>query len=164
LLDEMLTVFSAFSSEQPLARFLFISHDNPEVIRSAAAKKGIPDNKLIIKNADRSEIPGLLSICNWSMFFIKPSYSKKSSSPTKQGEVMAMGVPIICNAGVGDTDTIVNKYASGIVLESFTGEGLLKQVNNYSITSNDIRWGALDYFSLDKGAAAYTAIYRSVLN
>ena len=75
-----------------------------------------------------------------------------------------MGVPIICNAGVGDTDTIVKKYASGIVLESFTGEGLLAQLNNYKTEGNDIRAGALDYFSLDKGAATYTEVYRSVLN
>lgn len=164
LLDEMLDVFSGLSLEQPSARFLFISHDHPEMIRQAATKKGIPSGKVIIKNAVRSEIPGLLSICKWSLFFIKPSYSKKSSSPTKQGELMAMGIPIICNAGVGDTDAIVNKYASGIVLESFTGKGLLKQIHNYSTSSKHIRTGALDYFSLEKGASDYTALYQSILN
>lgn len=163
LLDEMLDVFSDLLIEQPSARFLFISHDDPEQIRQAAAKKGISDDKIIIKNAGRNEIPGLLSICRWSIFFIKPSYSKKSSSPTKQGELMAMGIPIICNAGVGDTDAIVNKYASGIVLESFTGRGLIKQLDSYGTSRGDIRAGALDYFSLEKGASVYTSIYRSVL-
>lgn len=164
LLDEMLDVFSDMLLEQPAARFLFISHDDPEPIRQAAAKKGIESDKILIKSAVRNEIPGLLSICHWSIFFIKPSFSKKSSSPTKQGELMAMGVPIICNAGVGDTDTIVEKYSSGIVLKSFTGKGLWQQIIDYSTNSHSIRDGALDYFSLEKGASAYIAVYRSVLN
>lgn len=164
LLDEMLNVFADLSMEQPLARFLFISHDKPEQIRQAAAKKGIPDHKIIIKNAARHEIPGLLSICRWSLFFIKPSYSKKSSSPTKQGELMAMGVPIICNAGVGDTDTIVNKYMSGIVLEQFNGQGLFQQLDSFNSSSKKIRAGAIDYFSLTKGASVYANVYRSVLS
>ena len=39
-----------------------------------------------------------------------------SSSPTKQGELMGMGIPIICNSGVGDVDLIVEKYQSGYVV------------------------------------------------
>jgi hypothetical protein len=50
-----------------------------------------------------------ISLFDTSIFFIRPTYSKKASSPTKQGEIMAMGIPLICNYGVGDTDEIVKK-------------------------------------------------------
>ena len=32
---------------------------------------------------------------------------------------MAMGIPVVCNKNVGDTDQLVQKYNSGFVLESF---------------------------------------------
>ncbi|MEI9956314.1 MAG: hypothetical protein WDM90_08440 [Ferruginibacter sp.] len=49
-------------------------------------------------------MPLLLSLSQFSVFFIKPCYSKQSSSPTKHGEIMAMGIPLITNSGVGDVE------------------------------------------------------------
>ena len=68
---------------------------------------GLAQNKLIVKQGKRYEVPVLLSFSNYALFFIKPCYSKISSSPTKHGEIMAMGIPVITNRGVGDVEEIV---------------------------------------------------------
>lgn len=165
MLDEMMDFFVEFQARYPNARFLFITHDEHLQIKNAAKDRNILD-KIIIQPAQRNEVSSLLSISALSIFFIRPTYSKISSSPTKQGEIMAMGIPIICNQGVGDTDTIVKNYASGISINHFKNEDYRQAIEEYSTTmfsKNDIRKGALDYFSLDKGVEAYLRIYKNCI-
>ena len=114
-----------------------------------------------MEESDRKEIPVKTRNWNLSVFFILPCYSKKSSSPTKQGELMGMGIPIICNSGVGDVDAIVDKYHSGIVVSSFNqfniDEMLENRFDKQKLSSN-----ALDYFSLSKGIESYHKIYVKI--
>ena len=84
--------------------------------------------------------------------------------PTKQGELMAMGIPLICNDGVGDTDMIVKKYKSGMVLEDLSEHG----IENFELDLSDFdktitKQGAKDYFGLDKGIASYAKIYGELI-
>jgi glycosyltransferase involved in cell wall biosynthesis len=92
-------------------------------------------------------------------------YSKKSSSPTKQGELMSMGVPVICNANIGDTDWVVDKYNSGLIVSSLDKDQYRKVIDKMfraKFISNDIRNGAVDYFSLENGVEKYAKIYASI--
>src|SRR5690348_4706195 len=115
LIDEMIRFFKIINDKIPATKFLFISPNEHETVMQAAHRFSLPANKIIVKQAARNEIPALLSFSKYSVFFIKPCYSKQSSSPTKHGETMAMGIPVITNDGVGDVANIVEKYQSGIV-------------------------------------------------
>jgi len=165
--SEMLRFCRRLSDKIPKARFLFISPHLHDVIASEAAKYGLPADKLIVKHGRRAEVPALLSLSNYSIFFIKPCYSKLSSSPTKHGEIMAMGIPVITNSGVGDVKEIVNKYHGGYVLDDFTDKTFDTVVNsilgNKSFDADEIRSGAKTFYSLEKAVEKYTAIYREIL-
>src|SRR6185437_2932087 len=100
------------------AKFLFISPNAKAEILRLANKFNLDEKKIIVKEATRKEVPALLSLSKFSAFFIRPCYSKQSSSPTKHGEIMAMGIPVITNAGVGDVGDIVTASNSGLVLDS----------------------------------------------
>lgn len=165
MLDEMLDFFKVFKSNFPQVRMLFITHDEHDRIRHAAEQRELSDS-IIIQPALRSEVSTILSLSTLSLFFIRATYSKISSSPTKQGEIMAMGIPIICNSGVGDTDMIVEKYKSGLVLTGFTSENyqaIIEQFNSAKFDKNEIRFGALEYFSLEKGLVSYLKIYNNLI-
>jgi glycosyltransferase involved in cell wall biosynthesis len=167
MLDEMLDFFKSYSSKSPQAKFFFITQDDHNLILTKAIERGIDANKLIFRKGQRHEIPTLLSLCNYSIFFINPTYSKKASSPTKQGELMAMGIPLICNAGVGDTDSIVDKYKSGVVCTHFTTdeyEHSIVKLLSIQFDTNQLRNGAIDYFSLDNGIKNYGLVYSKLLN
>jgi glycosyltransferase involved in cell wall biosynthesis len=167
MLEEMLDFFCFFKKQFPLSRFLFITHDEHEHIINTALIKGLSKNDLILRGAARSEVPALLSLTSYSLFFIRPTYSKAASSPTKQGELMAMGMPVICNAGVGDTDIIVNKFHSGVLVEQFTDddyERAIKAITSSVFNAGGIRAGALDYFALEKGVSKYQEIYKKLLS
>ena len=165
--SEMLRFCKRLSDKIPQARFLFISPHLHDVIASEAEKYGLPADKLIVKHGRRAEVPALLSLSNYSIFFIKPCYSKLSSSPTKHGEIMAMGIPVITNSGVGDVKEIVNKYHGGYVLDDFTDKAFDAVVDSILgkkiFDADEIHNGAIEFYSLEKAVEQYTAIYREIL-
>ena len=148
---------------KPEARFLIITTDKPSDILQKAEKLEIPSSKLIIKAAKRQEVPIMLSLSNISIFFIKAVYSKKASCPTKLGETLCMGIPVICNSGVGDVDQIIKETRTGILVDDFTEKAYEKAINEIDSlivkSKNSIREAAIPYFSLDEGAEKYAKIY-----
>ena len=81
---------------------------------------------------------------------------------------MAMGIPLITNSGVGDVETIVTKYNSGIVIEDFTEKefeaAIQKIASGEQYNREYIRQGAKAFYSLDTAIEKYTGIYNSILN
>jgi len=167
LTDEMMQFCKILITKIPAAKLLFISPHRHDAIRLAAEKYGIPAEKIAVKKANRQQVPVLLSLSDYSVFFIRPCYSKQSSSPTKHGEIMAMGIPLITNSGVGDVENIINRYNSGIVIPEFneheyeTAAGQVAAGMNFEAAG--IRNGAIEFYSLDKAVEKYIGIYNSIL-
>ena len=167
LTAEMMHFCKLLSDKKPTAKFLFISPHRHEVIVNAAATYGVDPGKIITRKASRTDVPLLLSLSHYSVFFIRPCYSKLSSSPTKHGEIMAMGIPLITNSGVGDVKEIVERYDSGIVLDEFSEAAYASAVDtivsghNYDATG--IRQGAIEFYSLESAVEKYNKIYCSIL-
>lgn len=166
MLNEMLDYFSVLLKAKPDAVFLFITPDNPEMIIRAAADKGIPKAALRILKAARKEVPEIAALSTVSIFFIKPSFSKKASSPTKMGELMAAGIPLIVNAGVGDVETILRDGGNGHVIGSFSKENYGESVDRLDalLKSNPVNSVACAnrWYSLSEGVNRYKAIYQKL--
>lgn len=161
MLSEMLDYFNVLTKTNPAAKFLFVTGENPETILSKAAEKGIQANSIVVTSCRHSDVPLNISLFNLSVFFIRPTYSKKASSPTKQGEIMAMGIPLICNAGVGDTDLVVKKYNSGSVLNALTEENYLKNCEvPTSFSKEKTMEGAREFYALKAGVGRYLKVYN----
>ncbi len=166
LVAEMMRFFKRLLQQIPDAKFLFISPDFHAHVKEIAASYDVPANNVIFAHAERREVPVFLSLSSYSLFFIKPCYSKLSSSPTKHGEIMAMGIPVITNSGVGDLSTIVKKYKSGFVADDFTDasfDGIIHQIEISTFDRNQIRDGAEAYYSLEKAVVAYSVMYDRIL-
>ena len=166
LLDDMLLFFQLLKQRIPSAKFLFISHDRHEEILQKAAQMGFAD-AVIIRPGARNEVPVLLSLSNYSIYFIKPAYSKKASSPTKQGEIMAMGIPSVCNE-VGDMPYVAATYGIGFTVDTEKKQNFQAVADRIAnagtqFSPQQIMDGARAFYSLEKGIALYTATYREVL-
>lgn len=131
-----------------------------------ARVQNIPIENLVILKAARNEMPLLLKCCDASIFFIKPSFSKKASSPVKQGEIMSMGIPIICNSKIGDTDLIVRESNGGFILSELTDDAFDKLISQLEklkeLNPTEIRKGAERFYSLEKGIHAYDSVYKKL--
>jgi glycosyltransferase involved in cell wall biosynthesis len=167
LTDEMMQLCKVLADEIPRAKFLFISPHRHDDIRLAAEKAGLEGNKIITTKANRKQVPLYLSLSNLSIFFIRPCYSKQSSSPTKHGEIMALGIPIITNAGVGDVEMIVRKYNSGYIVADFSTTSyktVSKEITNGAhFNAEFIREGSREFYSLEKAIESYTSIYQAII-
>jgi len=168
MLDEMLDFYNEVLSLKPNARFLFITPDEPKSIEKAAAGKNISADKLVIRQATRAEVPLFLSLSDMALFFIIPTFSKTASSPTKQGEIMGMGIPLICNSDVGDTDRIVEDTGCGAIVRTFDHVGYMTVLSRLDdllhIDREHIRAGAEKYYSLQNGVKKYLFVYQTLLS
>jgi len=166
MLPEMLLLFKVILEQRPDAVFLFITPDEPGIIRDAAAKilPELPHDNIVVKSATRMEVPLWASISDVSVFFIRPMYSKKASSPTKMGELMGLGIPLICNSGVGDVEEILNQCGNGLIIRSFEEESLRKSLNHLpELLAKDPMLTiqcAHGVYALEEGVRRYEKIYR----
>jgi glycosyltransferase involved in cell wall biosynthesis len=165
--EEMMRCFAQLLQLRQDAVFLIITQDEKEVIFDCAKRNNVPLEKIFIRSAKRQEVPIYLAASDLAIFFIKPVYSKQASSPTKMGELMGMGLPLLCNAGVGDVEEIMQN-ANGLVINSFDDETLKNAVQKLiklKDNNKDInRQCALQVYSLDDGIEKYAKIYQSILN
>jgi glycosyltransferase involved in cell wall biosynthesis len=163
LVKEMLDFFRELKKSVPDAKFLFITQDPPQLIFKAAVESGVAEEYIIIQPASRNEVPFFLALSNRSIFFIKDAYSKKASSPTKQGEIMAMGIPIICN-DIGDTGKIIEASKAGTLVRQFSNNGYQQAIEQLQplqeVNKEHIRAAAFEYYDLGKAVHHYLGVYE----
>lgn len=166
MLDEMLDFFSCVLIQYPHAKFLFITPDEPATVLEKAGQKGIAEKKLIIRSASRKEVPYYLSLSTISIYFIKPAYSKKASSPTKTAEILGLGIPIVTNTGIGDSAELLEKSGTGLLISHFSKENYLKIIKQFSLLLSVDKRKMVDvshtYFSLEKGVELYQSVYDKI--
>jgi glycosyltransferase involved in cell wall biosynthesis len=164
--DEMFRFFKQLRIHRPEAKFLLITPDSKSMIEAIAANNHIPSTSIIVQQAKRSEVPALLMLGDISLFFIKPVFSKQASSPVKMGEILAMGIPIIANAGVGDVDSIINDTRCGILVENFSEEAFDKGIASIPeflhADKSVFELAARKYYSLENGVDHYYKIYLEI--
>jgi glycosyltransferase involved in cell wall biosynthesis len=166
--EEMFDFFSRLLVRFPDAYFYFITREPKEVLEAIASKRNIPVSRIIVKAVSRKEMPLHLSIADASIYFIMDSYSKQASSPTKQGEVMSMGIPVICNPGVGDSSDILEANHTGYICKGYNAEAYDKIVADIKFPSKPeerkhIREVAIKNFSLADGVRKYLFVYKKLL-
>lgn len=166
LLNEMLDFFKELLKSKENAKFLFITKDNPQMIYDLAKSKNIPHQSIIVTPCERENLPNLLSVSTASIFFITPAYSKKASSPTKMAELLGMGIPLICNANVGDSNYFLNKKSCGILLEKLNHKAYQSAIDDIdslsSISKEELYNFSKQSFSLKIGAQSYLDVYDSL--
>jgi glycosyltransferase involved in cell wall biosynthesis len=165
LLDRMMTLFVQLRGLRPNAIFLFVVNNAADTVYAAAAGAGLPREAIRVIGATRSRVPALIGASNLSVAFIRADLSKIGCSPTKVGETLACGVPVVANTGVGDLDTLLSPSINGsLVLTDFapaTMSAGLEEVLARPLSSAEIRSSALA-LSLDCGIDAYAAIYEAL--
>lgn len=163
---EMFDFFALLSNRYPEYVMLILTKDNPEIVKQEAKESGILPQKLFVTYSSRQQLPTYLGMCESSVFFIRPTFSKKASSPTKHAELMGMGIPVICN-DIGDTGHIINATQTGILINGFSQEELSKAVDQYrelqKIPKAAIRASAQELFDLEAGSKKYHQLYNTIL-
>ena len=165
MLGEMLEFFRAYREKRPGACFLFITQVDPQLIIAAAREKDIGEDCLLIRAARRDEVPFFTSAADHGVAFKRATFSALACSPTKLGEMMALGTPVAANSGVGDVTEILAE-TGGVTIDRFDRQSLSAAVGRListEMTPKTIRDRARTRFDLRNGVRAYDQIYRSVV-
>lgn len=160
LLDEMLDFFAVYRQREAQARFLFVAPAGEETIRASARQRGV-DEAVEVRSAGRDEVPAWLAAADLGIMFVRPVWSKKAASPTKLGEMLATGLPVIANSGVGDVAEILRESGGGVAVETFDRTAYEAAIDALTPTSPDqVREAGRKWFDLASGVEAYDRIYR----
>ena len=114
-IDDILHVFSKIKSHFPRSKILILTAENNfPAIKTLAKKHGIDDD-LILFSVSHDDVSAYLSACDVGFLLRDDLLLNNVSSPTKFGEYLACGVPVISSSCICDIKDIIAKYNVGML-------------------------------------------------
>lgn len=117
---EMADFFAVARQQQPDLLFLIVTQADPSPMLQQLARCAVSPKDYRLMRSEPDEIGRYLAAANFAISFIQPCFSKISSSPTKIGEYLAAGLPVLSSAGIGDVDALFRHEAVGVLLDTFS--------------------------------------------
>ena len=119
LTEQMADFFARVVRKRADAHVLWLTKGSHERVRQLMTARGVSEDRFSIRAVAPREMPSYLAAGDVGVAFIKRCFSKLASSPTKNGEFLACGLPIVINAGIGDSDSLVDQSHAGILIDDF---------------------------------------------
>ena len=165
MLQEMILLFKEILKLNNKALFLIITNSEHEPVEDKLKDNLIAAANYVLITVPFSKVPQYMYAADCCISFIKPVYSKISSSPVKIGEILSMGIPIISNS-VGDMGKIFLEENIGIEVKDFSQISIQSAASKMNELENllpqDIRSVAIKNFSLKIGVEKYAEVYKQI--
>ena len=171
LTDEMADFFAQVLREDTSAHFLWLTPFKHDRVKGLMNERGINPDQYTVKAVLPADVPSYLSAADVGLAFIRSCFSKQASSPTKNAEYLACGLPVIINAGVGDSDALVTQSEIGALVKELTDSDYSNAITTVQklITDRDAlrvatRDTAVKLFDVSRvGVERYARLYERVL-
>lgn len=171
LSDEMADLLAAAHRQDPQTISLILTQSGQDEFAERLRARDIADDDFLILRADPAQVPRYLNAADLALMFIKPSYSKQASSPTKLAEYLACGLPVICNAGIGDVDEVIDRDRVGVLVRELDADEYAKALVDASELLLDAGVPARCRISAERrfdlttvGGERYRRLYQGVKN
>ncbi len=168
LLPEMAALARAFLDKEPTGRVTFLTNGEHQRVRAAMGDLASTP-RVAVRAVDHERVPDELATATATFALIRPSPSKVASAPTKFGESLAVGAPLLVNPGVGDVAELVRGEGVGVVVDpdhtetyGRTLDALLALAGRPGIRER-CRAVAERYLDLEDAADRYQAAYGDVM-
>jgi glycosyltransferase involved in cell wall biosynthesis len=169
LTDEMADFLALAHERDPRAFSLILTQSPPEMMSKRMRARGLAETDYLVRRVEPGLIPRYLKAADATLSFIKPCYSKLSSSPTKIAEYLASGLPVICNAGIGDVDQVIEEDRVGVLVRELNREAYISALSAVEALEHDAelaercRHSARARFDLEAvGGARYRRLYHNL--
>ena len=171
LTEEMADFFASVVRKRSDAHLLWLTTGSRERVRQLMSARGVSEDHFSIRAVAAKEVPSYLAAGDVGLSFIKRCFSKLASSPTKNGEYLACGLPMVINSGIGDSDELVRESQATIAINDFNDRefddawAAIQQVVNDPDIKAKARAVAEKVFDLNAvGAERYARLYEDLLN
>ena len=165
---EMVDFVAAARDVIPGLYFLVVTQADSATIERRLAHRGIPRSDYTITAIEHSRLGELLAAADAAIALIRSGASKAASSPTKIGECLAAGLPIVAT-DIGDVKPLLYGSGAGLVLSDFSGRAYRAAAHDLAAMLADpgtaVRCVATaeEHLSLRAvGLPRYDALYRAV--
>jgi glycosyltransferase involved in cell wall biosynthesis len=138
LTEQMADFFKQLLTREPGAHFLWLTPSRHDRIRQIMSERGVQSESYSIKSVPARDVPSYLSASDASIAFIKPCFSKLASSPTKTAEYLGCGLPLLLNAGIGDSDSLITDEKAGALVREFSNSEYLRAFNEIRELRSDL--------------------------
>lgn len=168
--DRLTAFIKTAYTHVPGSFFKLIVNTGQEAMEKFISENHFRRDRFDIKFLPHNQIPGELVDTDIAFFFIPQQYSKIASSPTKMGEMLSAGLPVITGADIGDVDELVSENGIGHIITEFNEETIAAALQNVIAMNRNGKqalmdrclYTAEDYFSLEKGIDKYLKIYQTL--
>jgi glycosyltransferase involved in cell wall biosynthesis len=164
---EMADFFATARRTRPDLSFLVLTQSAADSITDELTRAGVPDDAYRITGAAANEVGDYLAAADFAICFCHPKPSLIAASPTKMGEYLAAGLPVVSGPRVGDTDAILLEERAGAVVMEFDDASYVVAANEILALAGDpaarerCRAVAEQVFSLrEVGIPRYDALYQ----
>ncbi len=120
---EMADFLSAARQSQPDLLFLIVTQADPSPMLRELSRCEISARDYRVLRTEPEDVGRYLAAADVGLSFVKPCFSKISSSPTKIGEYLAAGLPVVSTAGIGDIDALLRDNDVGALVENLSIPG-----------------------------------------
>jgi len=153
----------------PNSHFLCLTGDRGKLVEELMTQRRIKPEQFSVHSVKPAEVPAYLCASDAAIAFYEPAFSRLATSPVKLAEYLACGLPVIINAGVGDSDDFVADQKLGAVVKDFNEAEYRKALVAIrdlasEETRNRARHAAELFFDVRRvGVERYARLYEKVL-
>ncbi|HMF55938.1 MAG TPA: glycosyltransferase [Pyrinomonadaceae bacterium] len=123
MLEEMGRFFLEIKARREDAFLRILTVSGAQGAKDTLCRVGLKVEDFWVGAVAPAEVPLYLSRARMGLSFRKPAFSQIAASPTKIAEYLAAGLPVVSNAGTGDTDELLEGERLGVILRDFSREG-----------------------------------------
>ena len=144
--EAMFSLFAQFHQEKPDSLFyLLLPQSEHDRAVSFLKRHKLPPTSYIIDEVPHTEVGSVIGVADIGLLLRKAHPVNYVSSPTKFGEYLAAGVPVIATEDIGDISDIIKSEKVGLIV-SVNDDGVtaadLKQIIDFGrdVMQNRQKW------------------------
>lgn len=171
LTEGMADFFASVVRRRADAHLLWLTVGRRERVQQLMSARGITEQNFSVHAVAPKDVPAYLAAGDVGISFIKRCFSKLASSPTKNGEYLACGLPIVINAGIGDSDRLAKISGAAILVDDVNEENFERAwlaiqnvINNPQMKTTARELAEKEFDLVSVGGARYARLYEALFN
>jgi glycosyltransferase involved in cell wall biosynthesis len=171
LTDEMADFFAEAYRADTRAFVLCLTASDPRLLTDRLVARGLPSGSFVARRAEPRDVPRYLAAGDVGVSFSEAGVARLAASPTKLGEYLAAGLPVVQSGGVGDVDALVEQERVGAIIREYTAAeyrrvlGVIGELRRDAALKDRCRSVATREFDLRAVAGVrYRRIYEALMS
>ncbi|HJT68227.1 MAG TPA: glycosyltransferase family 4 protein [Pyrinomonadaceae bacterium] len=153
------------------AHLLWLTVGSRERVRQLMSARGISEHNFSVHAVAPKDVPAYLAAGDVGISFIKRCFSKLASSPTKNGEYLACGLPIVINSGIGDSDRLAKISGAAILVDDVNEQDFERAwlavqnvIRDPQMKAKARELAEKEFDLVSVGGARYASLYEAIFN